>query len=207
MIGSTVSTTNGEYGKVADLVFNGAGGVQFALVERNGQFHPVPFPMLQAGAEGQVTINVPASALDAITVDRNNLGSLTSPQFATQLQRTFGTDAARLIFNPTGNVPGTGNGNADPNSTAGRRGQLFSLANLFGDAINAQGGQAGTLSNVAIAPNGQIIVAIGNTFNGDTNFAFPFSMANVGENGESLTVDANTQSLTSVTVPNTSIPD
>jgi hypothetical protein len=177
------------------------------LVERNGQFHPVPFSMLQVGANGQVSVNVPSTALEGLTVDRNNLVSLTTPQFATQLQTAFGADIARTLFNPAGIIPGTGAGNANVNSTAGLRGQLFSLANLLGDPINAQGGQAGTLSNLAISPNGQIILAIGNTFNGDVSFAFPFSLANVANNGEALSVDANPQTLTSVTVPSTTIPD
>jgi len=211
LIGASVSTTGGRYGTIADVVFDGTGTVQYALVERQGQFHPVPFSLMQAGPTGDVSLNVSSATLDTVTVDRNNLQSLFDRSFATQLRAAFGPNVARSFTTPSAassgfSTTGTSTTTANANSTAAQRNQVYSLAGLLGGTVNAQNGEAGTISTVAISPNGQIVYAVGTNGTGDTRFAVPFALSTLNNTANGLSVNATTQNLTSVTVPTGSLP-
>jgi len=155
LIGATLSTTGGRYGTIADLIYDGTGAVQYALVERQGQFHPVPFSLLQFGTTGDVNASVSSATLDVATVDRNNLQSLYDNRFGAQLRAAFGSNVARSFTNPSSASSGfsttgstttpttdstntTGNANANVNSTAAARNRVFSLAGLLGGTISGQ---------------------------------------------------------------------
>ena len=115
LIGASLSTTSGRYGSIADVVFDGAGNVQYVLVDRQGQFHPVPFSLLRTDATGNVDVSVSSATLDAVTVDRNNLPSLANQEFATQLRAAFGPNVARTFLNQSAVA-------SNVNSTASQRG-------------------------------------------------------------------------------------
>jgi len=206
IIGASLSTTGGRYGTITDLVYDGTGAVRFALVEQNNQLHPVPFPLLQFGATGDVSIALSSATLDAITIDRNDLQTLGTRPFLAQLRAAFGPNVTRGFTNPAGIVPGTGNGNANPDSTAGQRSQLYSLSSLLGGTITGQGSEAGSISTVAISPDGRIAYAVGSTPTGNSRFAVPFAFATLTNGGNGLAVNATVQALTGVTLPTGALP-
>jgi len=213
LIGATLSTTGGRYGTITDMVYDGTGAVEYALVERQGQLHPVPFSLLQFGATGDATVNASSATLDTVTVDRNNLRPLSDSTFGSQLRVAFGPSAVSAsgsvgTSSTTGTTSGTGttsstNSNA---STTAARNRVFSLAGLLGGTINAQNGEAGSISTIAINPNGTFAYAVGVNSTGDTRFAVPFAVAQLNSQANGISVAAPVSTLTSIAVPQGSLP-
>jgi len=212
LIGATLSTTGGRYGTISDLIYDGAGIVEYALVERQGQIHPVPFSLLQFGATGDATVSASSATLDTVTVDRNNLRSIFDNSFAAQLRAAFGPNVIRPSTNSNLTSSGTStSGNSttttsNANSTAAARNQVFSLSGLLGGAINAQNGEAGTISTVAINPNGTFAYAVGVNSTGDLRFAVPFAVSQLNAQANGLSVASPISTLTSIAVPQGSLP-
>jgi len=202
VIGAGLSTTGGRYGTIVDLVYDGSGAVRYALVEHQGQTHPVPFSLLQFGATGDATVAVSSASLDTITVDRSNLQSMNAQAFLTQLRIAYGANVAGALTSA-----------ANATSTASQPAQLYSLNSLLGGTISAVGGAAGTIADVAIAPNGRIAYAVGSGAaanpsvpNGMIQFAVPFAVATLNSDGTGLSVNVSTQAVTGVTLPQGTLP-
>jgi len=221
LIGAAVTTTGGPYGNIADLIVDATGQVQYVLVESRGQpgqFHPVPFSLLQFSSTGDVSVNVSAATLDTVTVDRNNLKSLTDRSFAAQLRAAFGANVARGFVRADGSATSnaassgasttatTTTGSNSKTSLAELRSQVFSLAGLLGGTITASDGAAGTISTVAINPDGSIAYAVGTNAAGTTRFALPFSQATLNANFNGLTSTVTIETLASILVPQGSLP-
>jgi len=203
LIGATLSTTGGRYGTVSDLIFDGTGAVQYALVQRQGQLHPVPFSLFQFGSTGDATVSVSSASLDAVTVERNALQSLTDPSFGTRLRAAFGSNVGQS-YGTSSTVPGFST-SADP-AIVSARNQVFSLSGLLGGTINAQNGEAGSISTVAINPDGTLAYAVGVNSTGDTRFAVPMAVAQMNANANGLSVASPISTLSGVAVPQGSLP-
>jgi sporulation protein YlmC with PRC-barrel domain len=131
LVGQNVSSPQGQnLGKLSEIVFGPSQGI-FAVIERQDQWHAVPWDLVTAVTDNSVVINTTSTAMSSspqLKKDQN-FASFNDPQFTKQLFSYYGLQQQQGMGSPGASTQQSGT----QGQTSSSQGQSVS-----------QGGQTGS---------------------------------------------------------------
>jgi len=144
-----VQSADGAFGRVSDIVFDRNGRVQYLLATHEGRTYPLPFtPSAFTGGEHVLTFPVPATTLQTIAINPQNLPSLQNQVFVNRMQQVFGESFGANFNQRLSAYPPVGPGMGRPGivgagTTSGADVDQSDATRPTGGSLNVGGGRSG----------------------------------------------------------------